>query len=144
MGNYRLDDLMDWGKVLAELEELIGFGLLDEHQDGLSRILRYRPYWRLRECALACAQEVSLPNDRLILEVCSVMCDEESYAELRMRAAEVVADLLVKRAEQGEAVPHFDGVAIPEKMKQLLDGPLSPLLDRTLKAVLAKIKEDGS
>ncbi len=32
MSTYKLDDLMDWGRVLAELEELRERNLLDEHQ----------------------------------------------------------------------------------------------------------------
>ncbi len=138
MTRYALDDLMDWGRVLKELEELRKEGLLDAHQEGLRRIIRYKRNWRLRECALECAREVRVPGDELVAEVCSIMCDEDSYAELRTRAAEVLADLVRKR--KGDEA-FFRGVAIPDKIRQLLAAPLSPRLGRTLENVLHQIEE---
>ncbi len=142
MSKYKLDDLMDWGRALTELEELRKEGLLDEHQDGLRRIIRYKRNWQLRTCALECAREVRLPQDELIQELCSVVCDEDSYPELRMRAAEVMADLVLKRNGKGEKCPLFKGVPIHQIMKRLLDVPLNPFLAQTLQTTLTKIEED--
>ena len=33
--------LLDWGHVMEQIVDLKNAGKLDEHQDGLSRILRY-------------------------------------------------------------------------------------------------------
>jgi hypothetical protein len=141
MNNYRLDNLMDWGTVLKELEELREAGSLDQHQDGLRRIIRYKRNWRLRECALECAGNVNLPDDELVTEVCSVICDDDSYPELRMRAAEVAAELVSRRAAGG-VVPSFEGLTLEEKIRDLLAAPLNPLLARTLQGVLTRIEED--
>jgi hypothetical protein len=143
MNAYKLDDLMDWGTVLRELEALRREASLDAHQDGLARVIRYKKNWRLRESALECAREVGLPGDRLVAEICSVMCDEEAYPELRIRAAEVAADLVLKRAGGGETTLSSGGVAVPEKMRELLGAPLNPLLARTLRRVLADIEKDA-
>jgi hypothetical protein len=139
MKKYNLDDLMDWGRVLGEMRELREQGLLDQHQDGLKRILRYRRNWRLRECALECAGKLSTPRKELVTEVCSVMCDEASYPALRIRAAEVLRDLVRKRAQDGGAVPSSEGVSIPDRIRSLLEVPLNPLLARTLQQVLGEI-----
>jgi len=139
MGTYTLDDLTDWGRVLDELKELKRLHLLDEYQDGLKRILRYRWNWRLRECALQYAKEVALPRDDLIEEVCSIMCDEGSYTELRMLAAETLGHLARARLGKAEGMPSFKGVSIPEKMRQLFAAPVSPLLRQKLVDVFKEV-----
>jgi hypothetical protein len=139
MSKYKLDDLMDWGRVLDELEELRRLQLLDEHQDGLKRILRYKPNWRLRECALQCAKEVAVPRDGLIEEACAVMCDEDSYTELRMLAAEAVGRLVRASCLRAGGVPSFKGVSVPETMRRLLADHISPLLRQKLVAVLEEV-----
>lgn len=139
MGEYKLDDLMEWGRVLEELNELRERGLVDEHQDGIRRVLRYKQNWRLRECALECARNINLPEERLIVEVCSVMCDEDSYAELRILAAQVLGDLVCRYA--ADQVPPFS-IAIRGTIRQLLSAPMSPLLEQALQETLMKIGED--
>ena len=139
MGKYKLDDLMDWGRVLDELEELRRLRLLDEHQGGIKRILRYRQNWRLRECALQCAKEVTLPQDGLIEEICAIMCDEDSYTELRILAAETIGELARTPHGRAESVPSFNGVDIPGKMRELLAAPLVPIFRQKLVAVLDKV-----
>ncbi len=140
MGDYKLDDLMDWGRVLEELKELKERGLLDEHQDGIRRILRYKQNWRLRECALDCARNINLPEKRLMVEVCSVMCDKESYTELRILAAQVLGDLLYRSA--ADQVPRVECIAIQKKIRQLLAAPLNPLLEQALRETIIRIEED--
>lgn len=52
-------DLRAWGRVLGQIAELRKAKKLDEHQEGLTRILRYPSNWRLREEVL----DVRPPGD---------------------------------------------------------------------------------
>lgn len=141
MKKYNLDGFMDWGRVLNEMHELRELGLLDQHQDGLKRVLRYKQNWRLRECALECVNEVALPHDDLVAEVCSIICDEDSYPELRMRAVVVVRDLIRKRVLEDGTVPSFEGTSVPDRIQKLLDIPMNPLLTQTLTEILDEIEQ---
>jgi len=139
MDKYKLVDLMDWGRVLEELEELRRLRRLDEHQGELKRILRYRQNWRLRECALQCAKEVTLPRDDLVEEICAIMCDEDSDTELRILAAETIGELARALYGKAESMPSFKDVDIPGKMKELLAAPLVPIFRQKLVAILDDI-----
>lgn len=139
MDKYKLDDLMDWGRVLDELEELRRLRLLNEHQGGLKRILRYRQNWRLRECALQCAKEITVPRDDLVEEICAIMCDEDSYTELRILATETLGELARAGLGRADSVPPFTSVDILGKMKELLAAPVVPIFRQKLVAVLDKV-----
>lgn len=132
---------MEWGRVLEDLKELRERGLLDEHQDGIRRVLRSKQNWRLRECALECLRNINLPGERLLVEICSVLCNVDPYAELRMPAPQVLGDLVCRSA--ADQIPVFEGIATQEKIRQLLAAPLNPLLKQALQDTLMRIKEDA-
>ncbi len=144
MRTYKLDDLQDWGRILEELEELRKLRLLDEHQDGLKRILRYRRNWRLRECALHCVKEVTVPRKELVQEVCSIICDEDVYPELRMLAVDTIRELARINARI-TSLPYYRGTTILEEMEALVDVPMHPLLQRKIVRAVEEIalKEAG-
>lgn len=145
MKTYKLDDLQDWGRVLGELEELKELRLLDEHQEGLKRVLRYGGNWRLRECAIKCVQEVAAPKNALLQEVCAIMCDEDIYPELRMLAVETLRKLMLANASIA-SLPYSRGATILEKMKALVGVPMHPLLQRRIVRAVEEIavEEAGS
>ncbi len=145
MKTYKLDDLQHWGRVLGQLEELRELRSLDEHQEGLKRILRYGGNWRLRECAMECVQEVAAPKNALLQEVCTIMCDEDIYPELRMLAVDTLRKLILANAGIG-SLPYSQGATIVEKMKGLVGIPMHPLLQRRIVRAVEEIavKEAGS
>ncbi len=145
MKTYKLDDFLDWGRVLEELEELKELGLLDEHQSGLKRILRYRGNWRLREYALQCVKEVTAPTKDLMQEICALMCDEDVYPELRMLAVDAARQLILANPAIA-SLPFYRGATVFEKMKALVGVPMHPLLQRKIVRAVEEIaaREVGS
>jgi hypothetical protein len=138
MKTYKLDDLQNWGRVLEQLEELKELRLLDEHQEGLKRILRYTGNWSLRECAMKCVQEVAAPKNALLQEVCAIMCDEDVYPELRTLAVDTLRKLILANASIG-SLPYHQGATILEKMKALVGVPMHPLLQRRIARAIEEI-----
>lgn len=145
MKTYRLDNFLDWERVLEESEELKELGLLDEHQSGLMRVLRYRGNWRLREYALECVKEVTAPTKDLVQEICALMCDEDVYPELRMLAVDAVRQLIPANAATA-SLPFYQGATVFEKMKGLAGVPMHPLLQRKIVRAVEEIaaREVGS
>ena len=96
----RRDDfgnLRDWGSVMDRLERLRDEAVLDEHQAGLARILRYRGNWRLREAALEAIQYVKEPSDELLARVLDIVADQGLYREVRVLAARALEGMFEKR-----------------------------------------------
>jgi hypothetical protein len=120
-------NLRDWGSVLEKLEHIKAAGVLDEHQQELSRVLRYRENWRLTERVLECMQEVERPFDELIEAVCRIMCDEDAYIDIRILAADALGDLVLKRRMNTGEGPCFGGVPVTQVMKGFLDCPQVPV-----------------
>ena len=136
MSEYTLDNLRDWGRVIHEMDELRRLKLLGDHQDGLRRILRYKHNWRLREHALGCCCEIHSPSDALMWEVCSVLCDETAYVELRILAAKAIKELIKARIASGEDLPSLDGRGIVDKMNDIIERQDSPLLTKAVMQAL--------
>jgi hypothetical protein len=95
-------DLRQWNRVLEELEHLKTRGLLDEHQDGLARLLRYRFNWRIREKAVQSLSTLSAPEDHILAIVLEIIADEHTEFTLRTLAAESLGGLFSKRQNQGQ------------------------------------------
>jgi hypothetical protein len=86
-------DLREWGGALAVLERLREEGRLDDHQDGLARLIRFQN-WQLQKAALECALEVSESRDLLIADTLNALASRETSLELRILAAEALGHLL--------------------------------------------------
>jgi len=69
-------NLIDWGHVIETLDRLKELKQLDRHQDGLTRILRYRDNWRLRETVLKHIVHLVEPTEELVQEVINITVDE--------------------------------------------------------------------
>jgi hypothetical protein len=140
----RRDDfgsLRDWGRVMDRLEMLRDGGVLDEHQAGLARILRYRSNWRLREAALEAIQYVKEPSDELLKVVLDIVTDEGLYRDVRVLAALSLEGMFEKRQMQGGG----GGSGVPSEIVERTRGVLeqsgtSVLLDAVRKS-LAVIDE---
>lgn len=127
-------NLEEWGRVLTQLEQLGRDQCLDEHQDGLARLLRYPGNWRLREAALEYARHIKQPAEALVAAVLQILTDEELYYEVRVLAAEALVTLLPaarNRSLEQHAV---------ELMHALLDAPHPPVLHQAVQRVLPTIE----
>lgn len=81
-------DLREWGRVLGEIEQLRLAGRLDDHQEGLTRILRYRYNAQLREAALRAVAEIREPSRDLLDVLLRIVSDEYCALETRLLACE--------------------------------------------------------
>lgn len=132
------DDLTDWGRVLAELASLRDKGLLDEHQAGLARLIRYRDNWRLREEALKCAAHITQANDLLIADSLNVLVDQDLALSTRILAARALGHLLPRRPAQGSS--KLDPATVIKTMSDLVARRCSPALDEEIRAAIAAAK----
>jgi hypothetical protein len=130
-------DLRYWGRVLERLEELRASRLLDEHQLGLARILRYRRNWQLMERALSCALEIRQASDILIAEVLNVLVSPEVYLEARVSAAEALGHLIPRRPPQESTL--FDEKRALQTMDDLVQLPGLPRLQQAVSRALAVV-----
>lgn len=87
-------NLMDWGHVLAILDEISGNGRLADCQPGLIRILRYKSNWRLREEALKRIPKIRTPSRQLVLQVLDLLGNDNLYYDARVLAANALGELL--------------------------------------------------
>ena len=90
-------DLREWSRVLEHPEYLKDTGELDEHQDELARLLRYRFNWRLRERAVQSLSVLSAPGNQILLVVLEIVADEHTEFDLRTLAADALCGLISKR-----------------------------------------------
>ncbi len=133
-------NLEEWGRVLGQLEQLARDRKLDEHQDGLMRLLRYADNWRLREAALEVVGDVKRPSDALVSEVLLVMTNEHLYHEVRVLAAEALARLVVASRASGEGRCRDLEKQVVDQMHALLDSPHPPILRQAVQRVLPTIE----
>ncbi len=87
-------DLRDWGRVLKQIELLRLAGKLDEHEPGLTRILRYRYNWQLRQAALRAVPELGAPSRELFEVLLGIVTDEYCDLETRLLACAAVGDTI--------------------------------------------------
>ncbi len=133
-------NLEEWGNVLTQLAQLTRDRQLDEHQDGLVRLLRYPHNWRLREAALECAREVKQPTASLVAAVLDILTNAGLYHEARVLAAEALAALLpATRAVRDGRNRVLEQRAI-EQMHALLDATHPPVLHQAVRRVLPTIE----
>ncbi|MBN1944483.1 MAG: hypothetical protein JW797_02350 [Bradymonadales bacterium] len=131
-------DLQEWGRVMELLDRLAEQRLVDEHQPGLARLVRYRDNWRLREKALQCAMLVSQASDLLIAEVLNLLVDPEAELSLRVLCAQALGHLVPLRMPQ--AGSHFDIDKVTRTMADMLAHPEPPVLHDAVKAALVQVQ----
>ncbi|PKN29943.1 MAG: hypothetical protein CVU64_05800 [Deltaproteobacteria bacterium HGW-Deltaproteobacteria-21] len=142
MNSDTFGNLMEWGKVLQNLEELKQSGRLNEHQPGLVRILRYRHNWRLREAVLGCLDEVSGPCEELVKEVLHIAMDEGTYLEARILAIQALSCLLANfKGSCARDATEMRG-SVVECMEDMLNSP-QPLINRAARESCGRRSRGG-
>lgn len=129
-------NLEEWGRVLNELTQLARERTLDDHQPGLVRLLRYPHNWRLREAALEAVRQVRRPAEDLVTAVLRIMTNEDLYHEVRVLAAEALADLIAAGRAAGSQRNRALEAQVIEQMHALLDSPHPPVLHQAVRRVL--------
>ena len=133
-------NLREWGHIPEQLAELAQAGALDDHQEGLIRLLRYRHNWRLREMALESVEHLKSPTDKLLLEVVRILTDDGLYCEVRMLAARVLGGWL---QSIGVSDARSSGIArqIVEQLTAIVESPQSPVFHEAARSVLAAVQD---
>ncbi|UCC72577.1 MAG: hypothetical protein JSV86_19805 [Gemmatimonadota bacterium] len=133
-------NLVEWGRVLEEIGRLGINRELDEHQEGLVRILRYRANWRLREAALKAVTEMDAPREALLSAVLEIMMDESLYHEVRVLAAEALAAGLARAQEKKRHdLDDLRHRAI-QQIHELLSSTQAPVIHQGVRLVLSNIE----
>lgn len=128
-------NLRDWGQVLAKVGALCAERRLDEHQNGLVRILRDCDNWRLRRAVLQCVDAVGFPSDALLDAVLRILESPEADHDERVLAAEALAVMVLPRENwAGPADPQRLGLALAA-LDGVLAKPQAPVLHRALRRV---------
>lgn len=122
-------NLTDWGRVLDTFGELADSGRLAECQPGLIRILRFKGNWRLREEVLKRIGETNAPSRELVLQVLTILADDNIYYDARIMAG----DALVQLLKNGPDASLDELAATAAKLVQKLKStPQPPFFDEAL------------
>ncbi|UCC48645.1 MAG: hypothetical protein JSV41_00255 [Gemmatimonadota bacterium] len=132
--------LMEWGRVLEEIDRLRISGELDEHQRGLLRVLRYRGNWRLREAVLRAVTEMDAPGETLLSAVLEIMVDGSLYHEVRVLAAEALASGLARAHEQKRHDLDDLKQRAVEHANELLNSTQAPVVCEGVRLVLSSVE----
>lgn len=131
-------DLQEWGAALATLERLREEGRLDEHQQGLARLVRFQRNWRLREAALECALEIESASDLLIADALNTLVCRDTPLALRVTAAQATGHLLSCYSPDGRSP--FDAERAYETMEQVARQQQPPILADALQDALERCR----
>jgi len=134
-------DLKDWGPVLELVCKLADDGNLRECQPGLTRILRYRDNWRLREETLNRIGKIDNPDDALVCQVLNIIADENLYYEVRILACETMMELLKNGANRFAKPVDTELLKTVEK---LLSSQHSPIFEPALQKLYSVAREKFS
>ena len=125
-------NLMDWGQAIDKLNQLKQKKILNEHQPGLVRILRYRDNWRLRETVLNYVKDITNPSDDLLTEVLNIVMDENVYYDARIIAVDALASLMNNYKYNKES-DRIDKSDVNKKIKALLVSPHPPVFHEAIR-----------
>jgi hypothetical protein len=130
-------NLRDRALVVMKINVLCARNKLDDYQDGLIRILRYRKNWLMREDILKHIKDVHNPSDLLLQEVLAILMDEDLYHDTRILAAEALACVFSRKG--GTATPEM-AVNVPFVLKNMDDLLRKPLLKQQSLSMQVKQK----
>ena len=136
MKHNSFGNLRDWGPVLELFDELADSGQLGPYQPGLIRILRYKGNWRLREAVLMRVGEIETPSSELVLEVLSILADDNIYYDVRILAGDALTKLL-KNVRDG-----FNGnirMSVQKVAERLRRTPQPIIFDNALRKLYSEI-----
>ena len=132
-------DLREWGAILHKIDRLTEAGELDEHQNGLVRLLRYRFNWQLRHKAIDAVAKLRTPSPEVMEALLRIAGDEYSELGTRVMACGAVECALRNRtkaswsAETMESIQTFCdgflGCPQPPTLRQAVERWLALLPD---------------
>lgn len=131
-------NLRDWGPVLELICKLSDENKLRECQPGLTRVLRYRDNWRLREEVLNRIGTISKPDNTLVLQVLDIISDENLYYEVRVLACETMLEFLKNDDDTFENQIKKE---IRQAVENLLSSQHPPIFEQTLKKLYSVARE---
>jgi hypothetical protein len=134
-------NLKDWGPVLELIYKLADDDNLHECQPGLTRILRYRDNWKLREETLIRIGKINNPEDALVRQVNNIIADENLYYEVRILACETMMELLKNTANTFNTQTEKE---ISKTVENLLSSQHPPIFEPALKKLYSVAREKFS
>jgi hypothetical protein len=124
--------LTDWGPVVDQLRALEAGRRLDTCQPGLIRILRHKGNWRLREETLKRVGKIEAPSADLILQVLSILADDNLYYDARILAGDALMGLL---GNTHDGLGGHMKTAVRKVVTRLMTSPQPPRLLEALKTL---------
>ncbi|TKB09649.1 hypothetical protein [Desulforhopalus sp. IMCC35007] len=131
-------NLRDWGPALEKICQLADEGNLSDCQSGLTRILRYRDNWRLREEALLRIGKINTPEDPMVRQILNIIEDERLYYDVRILACQTMAELMKNSSGRFYAATETD---ILNVVKVLSSTPQPPIFEQALKKLYSVGRE---
>jgi HEAT repeat protein len=142
MNEDTFGNLDEWGHVLERLHELKRSRDLDEHQEALARLLRYRDNWRLREKVLEYIHDIENPTEELLAELVHIMTEDDVYLEARALAAKALGHLIPRRKTSSEEKREFDKTRLVSHMINILESERPPYLRAAVAKSLAAMGDN--
>ncbi len=140
MNGDMFGNLMEWSRVMDQLDLLQTAELLEDQQPGLARILRYRRNWRLCRRVLQMVCRIRRPADVLIAELLNVLVDTEMDHESRILAARALGGLLPLRPPREETQVEYDPQRVVTTMSDMCRQPGPPVVMEAVHNALARIQ----
>jgi len=143
MNPYFLDNLRDWEVAIDRLQELRRTRMLDDCQPSLTRILRYRENWRLRERVLEYATDIRQPCSELLEAILSILSDDGTYVNTRILAAEALRVLAPRGLKYDPTLSAnlWKSSAIT-RLEEILGCPQAPLFRDAVTMALKAIEPE--
>jgi len=132
-------DLREWGDTLKQIEQLRLAGHLDEHQEGLIRVLRYRYNWQLRQAALRAVPNLRKPSKDLLDVLLRIVTEEHNDLETRLLACDAVRQWMGRHHGQ-EGSGEFEAEAA-RRASEILRVPQPPVLREAVEQWLVPTRE---
>ena len=131
-------NLRDWGPALEKICQLADEGNLSDCQSGLTRVLRYRDNWRLREETLFRIGKINNPDDAMVRQVLNIITDEKLYYDVRIIACQTMAELMKNSSARFDAATETD---ILNAVEVLSSTPQPPIFEQALKKLYSVGRE---
>ncbi|WP_136807225.1 hypothetical protein [Desulfosediminicola flagellatus] len=131
-------NLREWGPVLEQIYQLADEGNLSECQSGLTRILRYRDNWRLREETLLRIGKIKTPDDAMVRQVLKIIDDEKLYYDVRILGCQTMAELMKNSSARFNAATETD---ILNKVEVLSSTTQPPIFEEALNKLYSVARE---
>lgn len=84
----------------TDVRQLRLAGQLDAHQEGLTRVLRYRYNWQLRQDALRAVPDLRRPSRDLVDVLLGIVTDEHCDLQTRLLACDAVRHSIRRHCRQ--------------------------------------------